>query len=126
MTSMTKTTKTFGLIFIFLGLAGYFLTDRVSGTALIPMYFGLVMVALGKLAEMKENLRKHVMHAIVLIVILGFFGSASGLVKLIGSFFGGELERPVAVYFQAAYALLSAYYIVLALKSFIDARRNQP
>lgn len=120
---MTKTTTTFGTIFIFIGLAGWFLTDRVSGTALIPTYFGLVMVILARVAELKENLRKHIMHAVVLIVLLGFFGSASGLVKLIGSLSGGELERPMAVYAQALYAVLSAVFIVLAVRSFIDARR---
>lgn len=120
---MTKTTTTFGTIFIFLGLLGWFLTDRVSMTALIPTFFGLTMVVLARIAELKENLRKHIMHAVVLIVLLGVFGSASGLVKFIGSLFGGELERPIAVYLQALYAVLSIAFIVLAVRSFIEARR---
>lgn len=120
---MTKNTTTFGTIFIFLGLLGWFLTDRVSMTALIPTFFGLTMVVLARIAELKENLRKHIMHAVVLIVLLGVFGSASGLVKFIGSLFGGELERPIAVYLQALYAVLSIVFIVLAVRSFIEARR---
>ncbi len=122
---MTKTTTLFGFLFITLGLAGWFLTGRESGTALIPTYFGLVMVLLARVAELKENLRKHVMHAVVLIVLLGFFGSVSGIVKLIGSFFGGELERPAAIYAQSIYSVLSVAYLSLAIKSFIDARKNR-
>jgi hypothetical protein len=120
---MTRTTTLFGALFIVIGLVGYFITDMVSATALIPVYFGLILIILARVAERKEHLRKHIMHAVVLIVLLGLFGSASGLFKLVGSFFGGELERPVAIYAQATYALASIVFIVLAVRSFIDARR---
>ena len=38
--AMPATTRTFGFILIVLGLASYFLTGRVSVTALIPAFFG--------------------------------------------------------------------------------------
>jgi amino acid transporter len=122
-TIMTKTTTIFGTLFIFIGLFGWFITDMVSFTALIPTFFGLVMVVLARLAEKKEHLRKHIMHAVVLLVLVGLLGSASGLVKFVGSLFGGELERPIAIYLQALYAALSVAFIVLAVRSFIEARR---
>lgn len=120
---MTKTTTIFGTLFIFIGLFGWFITDMVSLTALIPAFFGLAMVVLARVAEKKEPLRKHIMHAVILLVLVGLLGSFSGLVKFIGSLFGGELERPIAIYLQALYAALSVAFIVLAVRSFIEARR---
>lgn len=122
---MTKTTTIFGTIFIALGLVFWFQTGMQAHTALIPAFFGIIVVVLARVGELKENLKKHMMHAIVTIVLLAFFGSVPGLIKLIGSFFGGELERPAAVYSQSIFAVLSATYIYLAVRSFIDARRSQ-
>ena len=61
---MAATTRTFGLILIVLGLASYFLTGRVSVTALIPAFFGAVFVILALVAR-NESARKHAMHAAV-------------------------------------------------------------
>ena len=71
---MASTTRTFGLILIALGLASYFLTDRVSVTALIPAFFGAVFVILALVAR-HESARKHAMHAAVALGLLGFLGT---------------------------------------------------
>ena len=62
--AMPATTRTFGLILIVLGLASYFLTGRVSVTALIPAFFGSVFIILALVAR-NESARKHAMHAAV-------------------------------------------------------------
>ena len=67
--SMTSTTRTFGLILIVLGVASYFLTDRVSVTALIPAFFGAVFVILALVAQ--ERGRAQACHA-----RRGHFGAA--------------------------------------------------
>ena len=72
--SMPSTTRTFGLILIVLGLASYFLTGRVSVTALIPAFFGAVFVILALVAR-SESARKHAMHAAVAFGLLGFLGT---------------------------------------------------
>ena len=65
---MPKITLIFSVLYIALGLAAFSLTGAVHKTALIPAYFGIVLLVLGLLGQ-KENLRKHVMHAALLVVL---------------------------------------------------------
>lgn len=101
------------MLLILLGIAGYVVSGAVSITALIPAFFGIIFVLLGQLAE-KESLRKHVMHIAVLIALLG----------LVGSLMGGIDIFTLAGISRSLMALLCIVYIVLAVKSFIDARRT--
>ncbi len=120
---MTKITIGFSLAYLVLGVAAFFLTGAVHKTALIPCYFGVVLLALGLLAQ-KENLRKHMIHAALLVVLLALLGTARSLLKL-PSAFDGTAERPFAIYAQAATAVLSIAYLALGVRSFIQARRSR-
>lgn len=80
-------------------------------------------MALGLLAQ-KENLRKHMIHAALLVVLLALLGTARSLLKL-PSAFDGTAERPFAIYAQAATAVLSIAYLALGVRSFIQARRSR-
>jgi hypothetical protein len=119
--SMPRITVIFSLIYIALGLGGYFLTGGVHKTALIPAVIGVVLLVLGLLGG-KENLRMHVMHAALLVGLLALLGTARALLKLPAAF-EGTAERPGAVFAQAATALLSIAYLALGVRSFIAARR---
>ena len=118
--AMASTTIALGVLLVVLGLAGYFLTGMVSVTALIPAFFGLAIGLAGVIAR-DERKRKHAMHAAVLIALLGFLGSARGLLQL-GRLFDGTAARPAAVVAQAIMAVLTLGYIVLAVRSFVSAR----
>lgn len=118
---MAQLTQTVGWILTLMGVAGYFGSGMASVTALIPAFFGLPLVLLGRLAR-DESKRKHVMHAAVLLGLLGFAGSVPGLLKLPSLFTGGA-ERPMAVAMQSAMALLLAFFVVSCVRSFIAARR---
>ena len=120
---MSKITLIFSALYIVLGVAAFFLTGAVHKTALIPAYFGMVLLILGLLGQ-KENLRKHVMHAALLVVLLALLGTARSLLKL-PSAFDGTAERPFAIYAQAATALLSISFLTLGIRSFIQARRSR-
>jgi hypothetical protein len=120
---MPKITLIFSALYIVLGVAAFFLTGAVHKTALIPAYFGMVLLILGLLGQ-KENLRKHVMHAALLVVLLALFGTARSLLKL-PSAFDGTAERPFAIYAQAATAVLSIAFLALGIRSFIQARRSR-
>lgn len=120
---MTKLTVLFGGIFAVIGIVAFVATGSEQATALIPAYFGAVLIVLGKLGDYKESWRKHVMHVALLVALLGVLGSIGGLFRLIGSLFGGELERPAAVYAQSAFALAAIAYIGAGVRSFIQARR---
>lgn len=120
---MAKLTIVFGVLLIALGAVGYFASGQISKTAWIPSYFGAALAGLGALAVAKPNLRMHVMHAAVLVALLGLLGTIPGVVKLIKSLGGQALDRPAAVYAQSVMAALMLVYIVLCVRSFIAARK---
>jgi len=105
-------------------LGGYFGSDRVSLTALIPAAFGLLLVIFGALAR-DEKRRKMAMHIAVTIGLLGFLGTVSGLLQLPTLLSGGVVERPGAVVSKSIMAVLMAIYVGMCVKSFIDARRRR-
>ncbi len=121
---MATTTIGFGIVLIVLGVGGYFGTDRVSVTALIPAAFGLLLVVFGALAR-DEKRRKMAMHIAVTIGLLGFLGTVSGLLQLPTLLSGGGVARPGAVVSKSIMAALMAVYVGMCVKSFIDARRRR-
>lgn len=120
---MHVTTILYGLFLILLGLAGYLLTGRESVTALIPMFFGIPIALLGWMASNPAR-RKLAMHIAVVLGLLGTLGSARGLSGL-GALFAGEAERPAAVISQVAMFVASLLFVILCVRSFIQARKAQ-
>ena len=118
---MSSTTLTFAFAYLVLGIGGFVLTGSTHKTALIPCVFGVLFLIFGLLAR-KDNLRKHVMHAAVLIALLAFLGTARSLSHLL-ELFNGTAEKPAAIITQSLNAGLSLLYIILAVRSFIQARR---
>lgn len=118
---MARITVIFSLLFIALGLGGFFLTGGVHKTALIPAVIGVVLLVLGLLAG-KENLRMHAMHAALLVGLLALLGTARSFLQLPAAF-DGTAVRPGAVFAQAATAMLALVYLGLGVRSFIEARR---
>lgn len=121
---MANITIIFGILLILLGLGGWFGSGGASITALIPAAFGIVLLILGVIAR-NEKARKHAMHVAVIVGLLGFFGSASGLVSLPAVISGESVARPAAVIAKSIMAVLSLLYVARCVKSFIDARRNR-
>jgi hypothetical protein len=118
---MAPITLLFAVTYILLGLGGFVLTGSIHKTALIPCAFGVLFILFGLLA-FKEKLRKHAMHAAVLIALLAFLGTARSLSHL-PELFNGTAEKPAAIITQSLNAGLSLLYIILAVRSFIQARR---
>ena len=118
---MPSTTLTFAFAYLVLGIGGFVLTGSTHKTALIPCIFGVLFLIFGLLAR-KDNLRKHVMHAAVLIALLAFLGTARSLPHL-PELFNGTAEKPASIITQSLNAGLSLLYIILAVRSFIQARR---
>ena len=119
---MPKTAINFGRLLILVGVVGYVVgmaNQRASVTALIPAFFGIVMLILGYFARMKENLRKHLMHAAVLVALLGFLAVAGRLISKVG-----EIAFTPAYVSQIVTALLFLAFIVLSVRSFIAARKE--
>lgn len=119
---MDRVTIGFGIGFVLLGVISWLATDRVSVTALIPAFFGIVFLILGLL--MRDEARaKHAGHAAALLAVIGLLGSARGIPQTFTLIGGGEVARPSAAVAQALMALGCVVFVVLGIKSFRDARR---
>ena len=120
---MPTTAIVCGILLILVGVFGYvygMLNQTASITALIPAFFGIILAILGFLARAKENLRMHLMHGAVLVGLLGFFMTAGRLVMNISRF-----TLNAATLAQLSMALICLAFVILCIKSFIDARRNR-
>jgi uncharacterized membrane protein len=112
-----------GGLFIGLGLVGYFDAgllgefDQRSKTALIPAWIGGVLVICGVVALLKTSTRKHMMHLAVLAGLVGLIG---GFMPLFRSEFNFKKASAVS---GALMIALSAVFVALCVKSFIDARK---
>ena len=119
---MVSLTMSVGALLSLLGLVAYVVTGMVSLTALIPTFFGVALVLLAQLGKAQAR-RKLTMHIGVLIALLGFLGSASGIPKVLSLLGGGEVVRPEAAAIQSLMALICLVYVVMGVRSFIAARR---
>jgi uncharacterized membrane protein (GlpM family) len=110
-----------GLILIGLGGWGYLGAEpeHQSMTALIPAFFGAALALLGCLA-LKDNLRKHAMHAAAALGLLGIIAAVIGLV--IGYNRSGSLQTRGAMA-SGGMALVCAIFVVLCVRSFIQVRK---
>ena len=123
---MPSTSIFFGFLLILLGVFGYgygMLNGNASPTALIPAIFGVLLIVFGALARSRENLRRHLMHAAVVVGLLGFLATVSSFFK-IPALLDGTAERPAAVITQALMAVICLVFVTLCVKSFIDARKQ--
>ena len=118
MPPMPATTRLIGLLLMVLGIASYLTTGRTSVTALIPAFFGAILVILAFVAR-NEAARKHAMHAAVAVSLIGALAS---LGRAIPAVMDGGLSRP-AVISQLALAALLLVHVVLGVQSFIAARK---
>lgn len=121
---MPRIAIVFGSLLVLVGVGFYIGTGAASVTALIPAFIGLPLALLGGLAT-RENLRRHAMHGAVALGLLGFLGSARGLVQLPALLAGEPLARPAAVAGQSLTAVLCLVFVILCVRSFVAARRKR-
>lgn len=119
---MAKVTIWFGAALVVLGIVGYLGSGAASPTALIPTVVGAVLAALGFAGEREER-RALMMHVAAVVALLGFLGSAMGLVSLPDLVTGEDVERPWAVGVQSVMAVVLAAYLALSIRSFVAARK---
>lgn len=117
---MPTTSILFGIILTVIGIIGYIhgmTNDKASLTALIPAVFGLLLAIFGAVANAKESLKKHMMHAAAAVALLGFIATAGRLIPRIS-----ELTFSAAVISQVAMCLICLLFVILAVRSFAQAR----
>ena len=120
---MPSTAIVSGILLILIGIIGYVFSifdGNTSWTALIPAAFGLLLDILGLAAKNMEGMRKHLMHAAVVVGLLGFLASAGRILMKIS-----DIKVSLAVFSQAAMAVICLVFVLLCVKSFISARKNR-
>ena len=93
--------------------------SKLAGTALIPLFFGIIFIALGAGSLAKPSLRKHLMHALAALALIGALAAGGRLAATLSK----PGVSPVARASQAVMTLLCAATVGLCVKSFRDARR---
>ena len=89
-------------------------------TALIPAGFGVILIVLGAIARAgADSTRKHTMHVAALVGLLGVALPAWRVIKALTA--DAPLD-PLPVGGNVAMIVLSAIFLGLCVKSFIDAR----
>jgi hypothetical protein len=115
---MLLVTRVVGFVLILLGVVGYVATGFASMTALIPAFVGAVFLIIA-LVGRRAGARRHAMHAAVALALI----TAIGMVpRIIPAVTAGDMTRP-AVLAQMLMAVILVIYVMIGIKSFIDARR---
>jgi hypothetical protein len=119
---MAKVTLVFAVLFIALGVVGFITTGSEHPTALIPAALGLLLGIFGILS-FNPGRRKLFMHINVTLGLLGFLGTAMGLIQWFQMLAGATVKNPPATESKAIMALLCLIYVALCVRSFIAARK---
>lgn len=119
---MTKLTFGIGATLTVLGIVAYLVTGATSITALIPAFVGVLLLVCAAIAR-KPALRRHSIHAALVIAVLGAAGSLMNVVKL-GDLFAGTAQRPSAIIVSTVMFVLLVLYIAMGVRSFVVARRS--
>jgi uncharacterized membrane protein len=118
---MPGITRVVGFILIAIGVIGYLSTGAASITALIPAMVGAIMLVLA-LAARNAQARKHAMHAAVAFALIAALAT---LPRLIPGLMAREFQRPATIA-QLAMVLVLLFYVLMGVRSFIQARRDRP
>jgi hypothetical protein len=123
---MAKVTLIFAFLLAVMGLFSYLGTGSVHPTALIPTWIGLALGIFGFLAiSPNESRRKLFMHVNVTIGLLGFLGGAVEAVRgYVHAQSMGVQPDQIALAAKLAMSALMLVYVILCVRSFIDARRS--
>jgi|WetSurMetagenome_2_1015567.scaffolds.fasta_scaffold1209281_1 uncharacterized membrane protein len=114
---MPKISVVFGIFLSVIGLYGYYGMGKVSVTALIPLFIGVLIIILGVLAFNEKRI-KHSMHAASVLMLMGLIGS---LYRLTHKVFLGNIDGSAMILILVS--MFCIMFLILAINSFIEARK---
>jgi hypothetical protein len=120
---MPKLTMIIGFLLTLVGI-GFFVGLSITGgespsvTSLIPAFAGIPILLLGVLAT-RESIRKHAMHAVAALALLGFILPLGRLAMQLAK--GAELKATVLASLILM-ALLCGTLLGACVRSFVQAR----
>ncbi|MEM0967059.1 MAG: hypothetical protein AAGJ81_13005 [Verrucomicrobiota bacterium] len=110
-----------GVLLIAISLFGYFASEAKSFTAFIPAVAG-VPILLSSLLALNPDRLKLGMHIAATFGLLGFLAP---LGRIIPTAAKGEFQLNLAGGSMIAMLVVCGIFLVLCVKSFVDARRNR-
>ena len=102
------------IILIVFGAWGYFGSDTPSITALIPVIFGIVILALNRGIRNENKVLAHIAVLLTIVILAGLARPLMGAIERADS---GAVTRILIMFLSTIQA------IILFVKSFIDARK---
>ena len=122
---MAKLTIAFGILLILLGAGAFIILGHHPHT-LIPAVFGLLLAIFGALANTPDSKRRMLfMHIAVTVGLLGFLGTIPGIIGIFRIWSGHVVARPDAARVQALMGTICLIFVLLCVRSFINARRSR-
>ncbi len=121
---MPAITLLVAMLLLAVGVGGFVASATHAPTALIPALLGVLLAVCAAVAR-RPKARRHAMHAAVLLALLGLLGSLPGLLRLPAFLSGQPVVRPLAVLAQSATVGLCFVYLLVAIRSFVQARRER-
>jgi hypothetical protein len=125
---LAKITIVFGVLLIVTGGVAFTLVGHQSHAihALIPALFGILLVIFGALANTPDAKKRMLhMHIAVTIGLLGFLGTIPGFIGTFQMLAGHAVARPDAAKVQTIMGTLCLIFVLLCVRSFINARRSR-
>ena len=123
---MPRLTIVLGVLLILIAIAGFVATGSSHPTALIPGGIGILFCIFGAIALSPDPKRRMLwMHIAVTVALLLFLGTIKSDINVMQLAKGATFPHPVAIEEKAAMSLLCLLYVLLAMRSFINARRTR-
>jgi hypothetical protein len=108
---MANSISGYGAALILLGLGSYLITGAVGLTALLPLFFGIALVLLGR--EVRRGADEGwTLPAAALIATVGLLGALPNLLAFATLLSGGAIARPLAMAAQGLMAFLCGALLI--------------
>lgn len=111
-----------GIILVGVGVGAYVVTDFASPTALIPAFFGVVIVLLGVLGRQYPDRERLAIYGMGVLAVLGILGSLMGIPDIVELVTGGDPDSTVAPISQGLMILISLGLLALVGKFLRETR----
>jgi fucose 4-O-acetylase-like acetyltransferase len=123
---LAKITVFIGVCLAVLGAGSFVGTGSQHPTALIPLWFGLVLAVCGVLAKTENAKRRMLwMHVAVTVALIGMLGAGARVVAGCVGKMNGHPVDAIALACQSLMTLVCAVFVAYCVRSFMAARRER-
>ena len=112
-----------GIVLMVLGVGAYVLSDFASITALIPAFFGILIIILGIMGYQQTDRQRLAAYGIGLLAVLGIVGSTRGVPDIIALLTGESVESTIAAVSQGTMIII-CFVLLAAMIWFIRDTRT--